>query len=121
MPKFVWKLETEISKKKISCVLDARGRVIAFGGRVLPGADKEAPKYINSPESPLYKKSQVLYGHAQGREAIRRSGRVIIVEGYTDVCMAHQHGVGEVVACCGTSLTEEHEAYRDMELSRVGS
>lgn len=89
-------------------IADARGRVIAFGGRVMPGADKDTPKYINSPESPLYKKSQVLYGHAQGREAIRRAGRVIIVEGYTDVCMAHQHGVGEVVACCGTSLTLEH-------------
>lgn len=91
-------------------ILDRRGRPIGFGGRIMPDARKadEAPKYINSPESPLYRKSRALFGYHQGADAIRRSGQVIVAEGYTDVMMAHQCGVGEVVACCGTALTDDH-------------
>jgi DNA primase len=86
------------------------GEVIGFGGRVLPGApgaDKLA-KYINSPESPAYKKSRVLYGIDLAREAIRKSRQAILVEGYFDVVGLHQAGVRNAVAVCGTALTPEH-------------
>jgi DNA primase len=85
------------------------GRTIAFGGRVLPGqpanADNPPPKYLNSPESPLFRKGQTLYGLAQARDAIRRAGRAVVVEGYLDVIALAQAGVREVVAPLGTALT----------------
>ncbi len=81
------------------------GKVIAFAGRVL-GKNTNAPKYINSPESDIYHKSQILYGLHQARAAIRKSGHVILVEGYTDVLSLAQEGIQQVVASSGTSLTE---------------
>jgi DNA primase len=85
------------------------GEVIGFGGRVMPGPGAEKlAKYINSPESPVYKKSKVLYGVDQAREAIRRTRQAVLVEGYFDVVGLHQAGVRNAVAVCGTALTPEH-------------
>jgi DNA primase len=82
------------------------GQVIGFGGRAL-GEEKGA-KYINTPETPLYKKSKVLYGLDLARETIRKSRRAVLVEGYFDVIGLHQAGVTGAVAVCGTALTPEH-------------
>src|SRR5690606_8597501 len=68
----------------------------------------EGPKYINSPETKLYQKSQVLYGLDMARRAVGQTDRVILVEGYFDVLSMHQAGFRETVATCGTSLTPEH-------------
>lgn len=87
-------------------ITDVQGHVVGFGGRAL-GAGQE-PKYLNSPESPVYRKSRVLYGLDRAVAAIRRSGRAVIVEGYMDVLAMHQFGLTEAVATCGTSLTAEH-------------
>ncbi len=84
---------------------DARGRVRGFAGRVLPGG--EGAKYVNSPEGPFFHKSRLLYGLHHARAAIAKSGRAVIVEGYTDVIGLHRVGVQEAVASMGTSLTEE--------------
>lgn len=81
------------------------GRVVGFGGRAL--SDEDQPKYLNSPESPIYRKSQVLYGLYQARDALRQRGRVLVVEGYMDLLGLHQYGVRGVVALCGTALTRE--------------
>jgi DNA primase len=83
-------------------IQDAAGRVIAFGGRVL---DSSLPKYINSPESPLYSKSRNLYGLAQARAAIAKADRAIVVEGYIDAIALAQAGFKETVASLGTALT----------------
>lgn len=88
---------------------DERGRAVAFGGRVLPGhGNPEAPKYLNSPESVVFSKSRLLYGLDVARDEIRRSGTVVVVEGYTDCIMAHQHGLHNVVGTLGTALNETH-------------
>lgn len=84
------------------------GKVIAFGARVLKQeSDKQQPKYINSPETEIYKKSQVLYGLFQARNEIRKQDFCYLVEGYTDVLSLHQAGIENVVASSGTALTEE--------------
>ena len=90
-------------------IRDAQGRVLAFGGRVL---DASLPKYINSPESPLYSKARTLYGLFEARQAISSNAaaakdRAIIVEGYFDVIALWQAGFKEAVAGCGTALTVE--------------
>lgn len=84
---------------------DRRGRVIAFGGRVLSGED--SPKYLNSPETPLFHKGRELYGLWQVRQA-NKSQRLIVVEGYMDVVALFQHGLPEAVATLGTATTPEH-------------
>ena len=81
------------------------GKVIAFGARILK-TDKNQPKYLNSPESEVYVKNQVLYGIFQSKNAIRQLDSCFLVEGYTDVVSLHQNGVNNVVASSGTSLTE---------------
>jgi DNA primase len=82
---------------------NASGKVIGFGGRALrPGDD---PKYLNSPETPLYRKSYVLYNLHRAKEAIRKSDYSVLVEGYMDVIGVYSAGVHNVVASCGTSLT----------------
>ena len=90
-------------------IADATGRrVIAFGGRVLPGRPASGdppPKYLNSPETPLFRKGQTLYGLALARDAIRRTGRAIVVEGYLDVIALAEAGLAEAVAPLGTALT----------------
>ncbi len=82
------------------------GKVIAFGARILK-ADKKQPKYINSPETELYHKSNILYGIFQAKNAIRNADNCFLVEGYTDVISLHQSGIPNVVASSGTSLTED--------------
>jgi len=86
------------------------GQVIGFGGRVMPGdaPAKAGAKYINTPETPLYKKSKVLYGLDLARETIRKTRAAVLVEGYFDVIGLHQAGVANAVAVCGTALTPEH-------------
>ncbi|HQL69908.1 MAG TPA: DNA primase, partial [Bacteroidales bacterium] len=85
------------------------GRVIAFGGRTLK-TDKTVAKYVNSPESLVYHKSQTLYGIYQSKNAIIRENKTYLVEGYTDVISLHQAGIENVVASSGTSLTREQIA-----------
>jgi DNA primase len=79
------------------------GKAIAFGGRAMN--DEDQPKYLNSPETSIYKKTSTLYSLHRAREAVRRSGRVVLVEGYMDVIGVYAAGVKEVVASCGTALT----------------
>ncbi len=86
-------------------VTDARGRVCGFGARALADA---GPKYLNSPESELYRKSSLLYGLFQALPSIRNEKKVVVVEGYMDLIGLWQRGVRNVVATCGTSLTESH-------------
>ena len=82
------------------------GKVIAFGARMM-GKEKNQPKYINSPETEIYHKSNVLYGLYQGKNSIRQHDNCFLVEGYTDVLSMHQADVDNVVASSGTALTEE--------------
>ena len=84
---------------------DGSGRVIGFGGRVL---DRGEPKYLNSPETPLFSKGRELYGLFQARPAIRTAGRVVVVEGYMDVVALAQHGAEYAVATLGTATTAVH-------------
>ena len=97
-------------------IFDAKDKVIGFGGRSLPPAgtgqqttkeENSFPKYINSPETVLYHKSKILYGLNFSKEAIRQSDLVVIVEGYMDLIVPYQDGIKNIVASCGTSLTEE--------------
>jgi DNA primase len=88
-------------------ITDKRGRVIAFGGRSLGDGQ---PKYLNSPDTPVFHKGHVLYGLAQARAAAFESGRVVVVEGYMDAIAMSQAGLAEVVAPLGTALTEGHLA-----------
>jgi DNA primase len=85
-------------------IRDAQGRAIAFGGRVL---DQNLPKYVNSPESPLYSKARTVYGLYEARAAISKSERAIVVEGYIDAIALAQAGFKEVVAGLGTALTAD--------------
>ena len=86
-------------------ILDQRGNVIAFGGRVIGAGE---PKYLNSPETPLFQKGHELYGLVQARKAIRDQGRILVVEGYMDVVALAQHGVEYAVATLGTATTPYH-------------
>ncbi|CUA81639.1 DNA primase, catalytic core [Gulbenkiania indica] len=86
-------------------IRNQRGAVIAFGGRVL---GKGEPKYLNSPETPLFEKGRELYGLYEARQAIRERNRVLVVEGYMDVVALAQYGVGYAVATLGTATTGEH-------------
>ncbi len=88
-------------------ILDDRGRVVAFGGRLLPGGG-DGPKYLNSPESDVYNKSRTLYGLSWARLAVQRKDRLILVEGYFDAVSLWQAGFEEAVATCGTALTPAH-------------
>lgn len=88
-------------------IRDEAGRVIAFGGRVMPGSDDPA-KYLNSPETPLFSKSRCVFGLDLARQRIVETRTVAVVEGYTDVVMAHQYGVSNVVSILGTAMTEQH-------------
>jgi DNA primase len=90
-------------------IRDSRSRPVAFGGRVLPQlADERSAKYINSPETPLFSKSRELYALDVARENFKAAGGVIVMEGYTDALMAHQHGINNCVAVLGTALGERH-------------
>ncbi len=85
---------------------DARGRVIAFGGRILDAEKKDAPKYLNSPDTPLFDKGRTLYNLHRAGPASRQSGRIVVVEGYMDVIALAAAGIADAVAPLGTALTE---------------
>ena len=85
-------------------VRDVAGNIVAFGGRAL---DDSPAKYINSPENPVYRKSRILYGLHEARDALRNSSYALIVEGYFDLLRCHDVGIQNVVATCGTALTLE--------------
>jgi DNA primase len=85
---------------------DARGRVIAFGGRILDAAKTDAPKYLNSPDTPLFDKGRTLYNLHRAGPASRQSGRLVVVEGYMDVIALAAAGISDAVAPLGTALTE---------------
>ena len=86
------------------------GNTVGFGGRIMPSSPfvDKAPKYYNSSDSPLFSKSEQLYGIDQARNAIGKVGYLAVVEGYTDVMMAHQMGVGNIVATMGTAINARH-------------
>ena len=86
-------------------IRDQQGRVIGFGGRVL---DDSKPKYLNSPDTPLFDKGRNLYGLYEARNAVRDAGRILVVEGYMDVVALAQFGIPYAVASLGTSTTGEH-------------
>src|SRR5690606_14921557 len=92
-------------------VVDLHGRVVAFSGRSLkpaaPSADEPPAKYINSPESPIYRKRSTVFGLYQARQALRDRNNCIVVEGNFDVVSLHAHGINEVVAPLGTAFTLE--------------
>ncbi|WP_174805523.1 DNA primase [Kitasatospora sp. MMS16-BH015] len=88
-------------------IRDTAGEVIGFGARRLR-EDDNGPKYLNTPETPIYKKSNVLYGLDLAKKDIAKTGRAVVVEGYTDVMACHLAGVTTAVATCGTSFGEDH-------------
>lgn len=89
-------------------VHDVAGRALGFGARSLPGAREDGPKYLNSPETPIYRKGEVLYNLHRAKAAVARTGEIVVVEGYTDVIALAMAGVDGVVATCGTALGEGH-------------
>jgi DNA primase len=86
-------------------IANESGKVVAFGARSLDGSE---PKYLNSPETPVYQKGRTLYGLSWAKEAFRKEGRCILMEGYLDVARALASGIPEAVATCGTALTPAH-------------
>ncbi len=86
-------------------IRDMRGRVIGFGGRAL---GEGQPKYLNSPQTALFEKNNVLYALDMARDAIKLAKQVVIVEGYVDAVIAHQYGTKQTVACIGSAITEKH-------------
>jgi DNA primase len=92
-------------------IADTAGRVVAFSGRTFgPNAHPDAPKYLNSPETPLYHKSRILYGFDRAKQVIRKHGFAVLVEGQMDLIMSHQAGFANAVAVSGTAFTVEHAA-----------
>ena len=90
-------------------IRDVTGQTVGFGARkLLPDEEDKGPKYLNTPETPIYRKSQVLYGLDLARKAIAGGKQVVVVEGYTDVMACHLAGVTTAIATCGTALTVEH-------------
>jgi DNA primase len=93
-------------------IFDTLGNIIGFSGRILesslPGGLSPHPKYLNTPETPVFHKSRVLYGINLAKDAIRKNKRVVLVEGQMDVVLSHEAGLNEVVASSGTALTDEH-------------
>ena len=92
-------------KRVIFPIVNLRGRVVGFGGRVL---DTSLPKYLNTPETPVFHKGSLLYGLAGALDVMRKEGRALVVEGYMDVLALHDHGITESVATLGTALTDVH-------------
>ena len=88
-------------------IYDMQERIIGFGGRLIAPSET-APKYLNSPETPIFSKRRTLYGLNRARKAIRDKDRIVVVEGYMDVVAAHQAGIDYVVATLGTSLSDDH-------------
>jgi len=88
-------------------IFNSRGEVIAFGGRILDDQDDYGPKYLNSPETPIFSKKKNLYGLHLAKEKIRKTDNCIIMEGYTDVIKAHKYGFENSIASLGTAFTDE--------------
>jgi DNA primase len=86
-------------------IFDSQNRPVGFGARAL---DNSLPKYLNSPETPIFSKSKTLYGINWAKESMRKNRKVLIMEGYTDVIIAHQNGIDWSIAVLGTALTREH-------------
>lgn len=105
VPKYWWSMRNRL----VFPVRDEEGRLVGFAGRWLSG-EEEKKKYVNSRTSELYRKSELLYGLYEGREAIRREGCVFLVEGYKDVLAMHAAGFKHTVGLCGTILSKEHIA-----------
>jgi DNA primase len=91
-------------------IRDLKGRTVGFGARRLSDEDAAGPKYVNTPETPWFLKGRLVYALDRALPEVRRQGRIVLVEGYTDVMAAHQEGVGNVVAVLGTATTDEHAA-----------
>lgn len=92
-------------------ITDRRGKVIAFGGRVVPALadnNRDAPKYLNSPETPLFHKGDVLYAYESARQPAHKANQVLVTEGYMDVIALYQSGFDNAVAPLGTAVTENH-------------
>ncbi|MEW6059834.1 MAG: DNA primase [Actinomycetota bacterium] len=89
-------------------VHDLSGRAVGIGARTLPGDKEEGPKYLNSPETPVYKKAEVLYNLHRAKSEVSKSGEIVVVEGYTDVIALVRAGIEAAVATCGTALGEGH-------------
>jgi len=87
-------------------IRDTRGRILGFGGRAL--AEGQEPKYLNTPESPVFRKREAFYGYPLALDPIRRGGRAVVVEGYFDLIALHRAGVEATLATCGTALSAEH-------------
>jgi DNA primase len=105
---------------RIMFTIESRsGRVIAFGGRILEGDGKDAPKYLNSPETPVYHKGSNLYGLSWARHSIRREESALVVEGYMDVVSLAANGFENVVAPLGTALTPEQAKLLSRYTKRV--
>lgn len=102
-------------------IKDVQGEVVAFGGRYLGKESSDAPKYLNSPETPVYNKSGVLYNLDRARKHIRNQDLVVLVEGYMDCIALDQAGLPYVVANCGTALTPHHVKLLRAHASRVVS
>lgn len=99
---------------------DERGRCVAFGGRQLPDSKyNSGGKYFNSPEGTLFHKSKLIFGLDKARDAIRKTGTAVVMEGYVDCIKAHQAGVLNAVATLGTALTEQHVAFLKRLAERV--
>jgi DNA primase len=97
-------------------IADPQGRVVSFGARALEG---EQPKYLNGPETPVFSKGRTLYGLDRAKDGIRAAGHAILMEGYTDVLMAHRHGVGAAVAGMGTAFTTDQARLLARHTTRV--
>ena len=88
-------------------IRDVHGNTVGFTGRVLVETEKSGGKYVNTPQSPLYDKSRVVFGLYRAKKEIRQKDLIVMVEGQMDVIAAHQAGMENVVASSGTALTEE--------------
>lgn len=98
-----------LRRRVVIPIRDVRGRTVAFGGRLLDDAPEDSgPKYLNTPETELFSKRQVLFGFDRAREEAGRRGEFVLVEGYLDVIAAHTYGARNVVASLGTALTTDH-------------
>lgn len=100
-------------------ITDGNGRIAGFGGRILPGAASDAPKYLNSSESAVFKKGHLVYGLPHARDAIRAADQAVVVEGYLDVLALHQHGLETAVAPLGTALTVDQLRYLRRYTDRI--
>jgi len=99
-------LRTKFFKRIMFPIRSTSGKIVGFSGRILPDYDK-GPKYMNTPETPIYHKKDNIFGQYESRKAIRKEDLVILCEGQTDVISAHQHGIENIVAPLGTALTIE--------------